>query len=66
MELETLFDIFKVAIDKEHEAYEFYSKAAATTSNIDAKKLFEEFAQVELHHEKRLKEKYAELRKAAS
>lgn len=66
MELDTLFNIFKIAIDKEHEACEFYQNAAATTSNIDAKKLFEEFSQVELHHEKRLKEKYAELRKASS
>ncbi len=66
MELENLFNIFKIAIDKEHEAYEFYSKAAATTSNPDAKKLFEEFADVELGHEKRLKEKYADLRKTST
>ncbi len=63
MDIETLFDIFKIAIDKEREAYEFYSKAAATTSNPEAKKLFEEFANVELQHEKKLKEKYAALRK---
>jgi len=66
MDIETLFNTFKIAIDNEHEAYEFYQNAAANTSNIDAKKLFEEFAQVELQHEKRLKEKYAELRETAS
>ena len=29
MELETLFNTFKIAIDKEHEAYEFYQKCSS-------------------------------------
>jgi rubrerythrin len=33
MKQETLFKTFKIAIDHEFEAYEFYSKAAADTSN---------------------------------
>ncbi|MEW6002251.1 MAG: ferritin family protein [Nitrospirota bacterium] len=59
---EKLFDVFKIAIDKEHEAYEFYMNAAANTSNPDVKKLFEEFARVELSHEQKLIDKYRKLR----
>ena len=62
---ENLFDVFKIAIDKENEAYQFYLKAAENTSNPDVKKLFEEFAKVELSHEQKLKDKYRELRENA-
>jgi rubrerythrin len=44
MDNDTLFEIFKKAIYDEHEAYEFYTKAAAETTNKEAKELFENFA----------------------
>ncbi len=66
MELETLFNIFKVAIENEASAAEFYQNAAQNTSDPESKKIFEEFAKMESYHLDRLKERYAELRKAAS
>ncbi|MBI3355003.1 MAG: hypothetical protein HY034_08985 [Nitrospirae bacterium] len=58
MEQEKLFEIFKIAIDKEHEASEFYTKAAQNTKDAEAKALFEKFASVELEHERALQETY--------
>ena len=63
MDNDTLFDIFKLAIVNEHEAYEFYRKAAADTSNAEAKALFERFAATELSHKTGLEELYKQLRK---
>jgi rubrerythrin len=63
MDNDTLFDIFKVAIMNEHEAYEFYRKAAAGTANMEAKKLFEDFATTELGHRAQLEELYKTLKK---
>jgi len=62
MEQEKLFEIFKIAIDKEHEAYEFYTKAAQNTKDTEAKALFEKFALVELEHEKALQDKYRKMK----
>lgn len=66
MDREKLFEIFKVAIENENEAYEFYLKAAESTSDPESKKLFEEFATIEFTHVNRLKERYAELREMTS
>jgi rubrerythrin len=63
MDNDTLFDIFKVAIVNEDEAYEFYRKAAAGTANREAKKLFEDFAATEREHRRQLEELYKTLRK---
>lgn len=62
MEKDVLFDIFKIAIDKEHDAYEFYKKAARNTKNKEARNLFEKFAGVELEHEKTLQKLYREIK----
>jgi rubrerythrin len=62
MDRDKLFDIFKIAIDMEHEAHEFYTKAAETTSDPEVKMLFEEFAAAELVHKQKLKEKYSLMR----
>ena len=62
LDKENLFAVFKIAIDKEREAYEFYLNAAAKTSHPDVKKLFNEFAKVERLHEQKLEEKYREIR----
>lgn len=62
---EKLLDVFEIAIDEENKAYQFYLKAVENTSNPDVKKLFEEFAKVELSHEQKLKDKYRELRENA-
>lgn len=66
MEEDTLFDIFKIAIDNERQAHEFYKNAATSTLDPDAKKLFEDLAVVELQHEKLLQEKYREMKERFS
>ena len=63
MDTERLFDIFKIAIEDESRAAEFYQNAAQTTFDAESKQIFEEFARMETQHLNRLKEKYAELRK---
>ena len=63
MDNDTLFEVFKSAIINEHNAYEFYLKAAAGASNIEAKKLFENFAATELGHRTKLEELYKTLKK---
>ena len=63
MDNDTLFEIFKTAIINEHNAYEFYLKAARDTANVEAKKLFEQFASTELKHEHDLEEIYKSLKK---
>ncbi|OGW33661.1 MAG: hypothetical protein A2X58_12925 [Nitrospirae bacterium GWC2_56_14] len=62
MDNDTLFDIFKIAIINEHNAYEFYLKAAKDTTNEEAKKLFEQFAATELKHERSLEDFYKSLK----
>ncbi|MBI4689513.1 MAG: ferritin-like domain-containing protein [Nitrospirae bacterium] len=66
MDIESLFNIFKVAIENESSAAEFYQNAAQNTSDPESKKIFEEFAKMESYHLNKLKERYAELRKTAS
>jgi rubrerythrin len=66
MEIDTLFDIFKIAIDNEREAHKFYKRAATSTSDPDAKKLFEDLAVTELGHENLLQEKYRDMKERLS
>ena len=66
MELDQLFDIFKLAIESESQAEEFYQKASQNTTDPESKTLFEEFAKMESYHLRRLKERYAELRETAT
>jgi rubrerythrin len=63
MDNQTLFEIFKTAIMNEHNAYEFYLKAARDTDNANAKKLFNQFASAELKHEHELEDLYKSLKK---
>ncbi len=63
MDNETLFEVFKAAIINEHNAYEFYLKAAKNSANTEAKKLFEDFAATELGHRTQLEELYKSLKK---
>lgn len=64
MDNDALFEIFKVAIVNEHNAYEFYQKAAKNAgNNLEAKMLFEKFAAVELRHKQDLEELYKTLKK---
>jgi rubrerythrin len=63
MDNDSLFDIFKTAILNEHNAYEFYLKAAKGADNMEAKKLFENFATTELTHRTQLEELYKTLKK---
>jgi rubrerythrin len=62
MDNDTLFEVFKTAIVNEHNAYEFYLKAAKDSTNLDAKKIFEEFAATELGHRTDLEELYKTLK----
>lgn len=62
MDNDTLFNIFKTAILEEHKSYEFYLKAARDSTNVEAKKLFEDFAVSESNHEHALEELYRNLR----
>ena len=64
MDRENLFNIFKVAIENESEAFSFYQNAVLKTSDPTSKKLFEEFARMEEYHLNKLKERYRELRAA--
>lgn len=66
MKREDLFDIFKIAIESESEAFEFYQKAAKNTTDPESKKLFEEFALMEESHLTKLKDRYRKLRESAS
>ncbi len=61
MERRTLFNIFKMAIEDERKAHNFYMTAATSTYDADVKKLFEEMARTEFSHELSLREKYKEL-----
>ena len=63
MDNDTLFEICKTAILNEHNAYEFYLKAARDTDNKEAKELFEQFAVSELKHEHSLEDLYKALKK---
>ena len=63
MDNDTLFEVFKTAILNEHNAYEFYLKAAKDSVNVEAKKLFENFAATELNHRTELEELYKKLKK---
>jgi len=63
MDNNTLFNTFKTAIMEEHKAYEFYLKAASSTTNEEAKKLFEGFAAEEMRHVHALEELYKNLKK---
>ncbi len=63
MTREELFNAFKVAIDKEQEAFEFYSALAKKiTENKELKVLFENFARQESTHLQAFKDLYANLR----
>ncbi len=61
MERRTLFNIFKMAIEDERKAYNFYLTAAANTYDPAVKEIFEDLAQTEFSHEARLREKYKQL-----
>lgn len=62
MDNDILFNIFKTAIMNEHKSYEFYLKAASSTTNGEVKRRFESFAAEELRHENDLEELYKTLR----
>jgi rubrerythrin len=61
MDRDSLFKTFRLAISQEHEAYEFYQKAAAGTDSAAAKELFKKFAARELSHKTELEKMYNEL-----
>lgn len=62
MDVKDLFAIFKTAIDNERDAYDFYRTAAAGASDPETRELFEELADTELGHERKLEKRYRELK----
>jgi rubrerythrin len=62
MDRDMLFEAFKIAIDREHEAHEFYSGLAKDTDDADLKELFGGFAEEELRHFSKRKELYAKMK----
>ncbi|TNF56724.1 hypothetical protein EP227_00415 [bacterium] len=62
MERKDLFEIFKFAVDREHEAYETYKGIAEKVDDEDLKKIFEEIANDELRHKELIMEQYNNLR----
>jgi rubrerythrin len=63
MEKKELFEIFKVAVDKEHEAYELYKGIAEKVDDENLKKIFEGIANDELRHKEQIMEQYNILRR---
>lgn len=62
MDKEALFKAFKIAIDREEEAAEFYTDLAKRNIDPELKKLFGEFAEQELIHFQKLKDQYRIMR----
>jgi len=62
MDKDALYEIFRKAMYDEYAAHEFYLKAAADTSNKEAKELFTRFAAIELGHRMELEKLYRTLR----
>jgi len=62
MDNDTLFEVFKTAMVNEHNAYEFYLKAAKDAVNVEAKNIFEKFAATELGHRTELEKLYKTLK----
>jgi rubrerythrin len=63
MERNDLFEIFKLAVDKEHEAYETYKGIAEKVDDENLKKIFEDIANDELRHKEQIMEQYNILKK---
>jgi rubrerythrin len=62
MDREQYFSAFKLAIEAEQKAHELYSSLADMSADPETKKIFEQFAQDELEHKRKLMDRYALLR----
>jgi rubrerythrin len=58
MDNEKLFEMFKEAVDKEHEAYETYKDIAENVDDDNLKKIFKDMADDELRHKEQIMEQY--------
>lgn len=65
MDRKSLLAAFRIAIDKENEAFEFYADIAKKTDDPEVQKLFQHFANDEFAHSEALKEMYSSLRDKA-
>jgi rubrerythrin len=63
MKREELFEIFKVAVDNEQEAYETYKNIAENVDDENLKKIFEDMSKDELRHKEQIMEQYNALRR---
>jgi rubrerythrin len=57
-----MFNAFKIGIDREAEAIDFYRNLAKEADDIETKKLFERFAVEENHHMEKLMELYKKMK----
>jgi len=55
---EKLFEMFKIAVEKEHEAYETYNDISGKVDDENLKKIFEDTAKDELKHKEQIMEQY--------
>lgn len=62
MDRQALLAAFRIAIDKEEEAAQFYTQLAEQAEDPETRKLFRKFADDETSHSDSLKELYATLR----
>lgn len=62
MNREDLFEAFRIAIDREQEAYEFYTSLAEKSGDEMLSEIFSKFAQEEAQHNEKLRELYSDLR----
>jgi len=62
MDRDMLFEAFKIAIDKESEAVEFYKGLSEDSDEQELKTLFSEFAEEEEKHLSKLKELYMKMK----
>lgn len=62
MDRDMLFEAFKIAIDREHEAHEFYKGLSEEVDDAELKELFGGFAEEELKHFGKLKELYMKMK----
>lgn len=62
MDKKELFNAFKLGIEKERSAQEFYKRMIKGVSDVELKQIFITFLDQEEKHERKLSELYAQLK----
>lgn len=66
MDAETLYKAFKIAIEREHEAKEFYEDLASKIADPEIKRIFQQIASEESKHFDYLTELYKSMKEKAT